>query len=66
SIEKRIAKADEDLQAKRAALEDPEIASDAARLHDAYAQMEAAQKVVDGLYARWAELEKKMLEQLEK
>jgi ATP-binding cassette subfamily F protein uup len=57
SIEKRIAKAEEDVQAKRAALEAPEIASDAARLHEAYAQMEAAQKVVDELYARWAELE---------
>ena len=34
SIEKRIAKAEEDLQAKRAALESPEIASDAVRLHE--------------------------------
>ncbi len=59
SFEKRIAKAEEDLQAKRALLESPEIASDAVRLHEAYAQMEAAQKVVDELYARWAELESK-------
>ncbi|MGC2737935.1 MAG: ABC-F family ATP-binding cassette domain-containing protein [Candidatus Acidiferrales bacterium] len=59
SMEKRIAKAEEDLQAKRAALESPEIASDAVRLHEAYAQREAAQKVVDELYARWAELENK-------
>jgi len=59
SIEKRIAKAEEDLQAKRAALEAPEIASDAARLHEAYEQVQSAQKVVDGLYARWAELESK-------
>jgi ATP-binding cassette subfamily F protein uup len=59
SIEKRIAKAEEDLQAKRTVLEDPEIASDAARLHEAYTQTEAAQKVVDELYARWAELESK-------
>ena len=66
SIEKRIAKAEEELQAKRAALEGPEIASDAVRLHEAYAQMEAAQKVVDELYARWAELEQKKLEHLEK
>ncbi|MGC1769571.1 MAG: ABC-F family ATP-binding cassette domain-containing protein, partial [Candidatus Acidiferrales bacterium] len=36
SMEKRIAKAEEDLQAKRAALESPEIASDAVRLHEAY------------------------------
>jgi ATP-binding cassette subfamily F protein uup len=66
SIEKRIAKADEELQAKRAALENPEIASDAARLHEAYAQMEASQKAVDELYARWAELEQKKLEHLQK
>ncbi|MGA7916966.1 MAG: ABC-F family ATP-binding cassette domain-containing protein [Candidatus Acidiferrales bacterium] len=58
SIEKRIAKAEQDLQVKRAALEAPEISSDAARLHDAYAQMESAQKAVDELYARWAELER--------
>jgi len=66
SIEKRIAKAEEELQAKRAALENPEIASDATRLHEAYAQMEAAQKAVDELYARWGELEQKKLEHLPK
>jgi ABC transport system ATP-binding/permease protein len=66
SIEKRIAKAEEELQAKRAALENPEIASDATRLHEAYAQMEAAQKAVDELYARWGALEQKKLEHLEK
>jgi ATP-binding cassette subfamily F protein uup len=52
SIEKRMAKAEEDLQTKRSALENPEIASDASRLHEAYAEMEAAQKVVDELYRR--------------
>jgi ATP-binding cassette subfamily F protein uup len=66
SIEKRIAKAEEELQAKRAALENPAIASDAARLHEAYAQMEAAQKAVDELYARWGALEQKKLEHLQK
>jgi ATP-binding cassette subfamily F protein uup len=66
SIEKRMAKAEEDLQTKRSALENPEIASDASRLHEAYAEMEAAQKVVDELYRRWAELEQKKLEHLEK
>ena len=54
------------LEAKRAALEDPEIASDATRLHEAYAQMEAAQKAVDELYARWGELEQKKPEHLKK
>jgi ATP-binding cassette subfamily F protein uup len=66
SIEKRIAKAEEQLQARRAVLENPEIASDATRLHEAYAQMEAAQKAVDELYARWGALEQKKLEHLEK
>ena len=66
SIEKRIAKAEAQLVAKRAALEDPEISSDAPRLHTAYVEMESAQKAVDELYARWAELSQKMPEQLEK
>ena len=66
SIEKRIAKAEEDLLAKRAALEDPEISSDAPRLHTAYVEMESAQKTVDELYARWSELSQKTPEQLKK
>ena len=33
--------------------------SDAPRLQVTYAQMEEAQKKVDKLYARWAELEQK-------
>ena len=47
------------LAAKRNAFEDPAIASDASRLLAAEAEMIAAQKVVDDLYARWAELEEK-------
>jgi ABC transport system ATP-binding/permease protein len=66
SIEKRIAKAEERLLAKRAALETPEIASDAPRLHTAYVEMESAQKTVDELYARWAELSQNVPEQLKK
>jgi ABC transport system ATP-binding/permease protein len=66
SIEKRIAKAEEHLLAKRAALEDPEISSDAPRLHTAYVEMESAQKTVDELYARWAELSQKTPEQLKR
>jgi hypothetical protein len=65
-MEKRIAKAEEDLLAKRAALEDPDIASDAPRLHTAYVEMESAQKTVDELYARWAELSQKTPEQVKK
>jgi ATP-binding cassette subfamily F protein uup len=59
SLEKKIAKAEEDLRAKRAALESSEIVTDASRLHAAYVQAEDAQRSVDDLYARWAILEKK-------
>ena len=44
---------------KRGAFEDPAITSDAPRVLAAEAEMIAAQKVVDDLYARWAELEQK-------
>ena len=59
SIEKQIAKAEQTLVARRAALEDQEIASDASRLQTAFAEMEAAQKTVDNLYQRWSELDRK-------
>ena len=59
SMETRIAEAERELRVLHATLEDPAIVSDAARLHVAYAQMEEAQKKVDKLYARWAELEQK-------
>ncbi len=47
------------LAGKRAQLEDPAIASDGRRLLTAHAEMEVAQKTLDSLYARWAELEEK-------
>src|SRR5207253_5310299 len=59
TIEQRIAQAEETLRQKRAAAEDPAIASDAAMLLNAHAEMEEAQKEVDELYSRWAELEGK-------
>jgi ABC transport system ATP-binding/permease protein len=59
SIEKRVAAAEELLQAKRCQLEDPAIASDGPRLLTAHAEMNEAQAKVDELYARWSELEKK-------
>src|SRR5206468_7959040 len=55
TIEQRIAEADQVLQAKRAQAEDPAIASDANRLLMAHAELEAAQREVDALYARWSE-----------
>jgi ATP-binding cassette subfamily F protein uup len=59
TIEQRIAKAEETLQQKRTAAEDPAIASDAAQLLSAHAAMVEAQNAVDELYSRWAELEGK-------
>jgi len=59
TIEERIGTAEQELLAKRAALEDPAIASDRLDFRDTCAQFEEAQKAVDRLYARWAELEKK-------
>jgi len=59
AMEIRIAEAEHELGVLRAAMEDPDIMSDAARLHVTYAQMEETRKKVDALYARWAELEQK-------
>jgi ATP-binding cassette subfamily F protein uup len=59
AIEDRIADAEQTLAQKRAALNDPAIASDGPRLLAASAELEEAQRVVDTLYRRWAELEAK-------
>ncbi len=59
AIEERVAAAEEILDSKRVAAEDPAIASDATRLMNAHKKLEDAQNEVDTLYARWAELEKK-------
>ena len=58
-IEERITEAEQTLQKKRVALADPAIASDGPRLVAAHAEVEAAQKDLDTLYARWAELQEK-------
>jgi ATP-binding cassette subfamily F protein uup len=62
TIEQRVAEAEAIVKAKRAALEDPAIASDGPRLIAASAELEAAQQAVDALYARWAELDEKLNE----
>jgi ATP-binding cassette subfamily F protein uup len=59
AMESRINEAEQILHAKRAALEDPAITSDRKSLQNACSQLDEAQKSVDGLYARWAELEQK-------
>jgi len=58
-MEKTIHEAEANLQTKLAALHEPEIASDPSKLHAASVELERAQKAVDTLYARWAELEGK-------
>jgi ATP-binding cassette subfamily F protein uup len=59
TMEERIAEAEKELQVKHDALLDPAIMSDGARLHAASVELDAAQKMIDGLYARWVELEQK-------
>ena len=59
TIEERIADAEKELQAKHDVLQDVAIMSDGARLHAASIDMDAAQKTIDHLYARWVELEQK-------
>ncbi len=59
-IEAAVEAAEEKLQAAREKIELPEVATDAAKLTAALAEMEAAQELADGLYARWAELTEKV------
>ena len=59
-MEKNIHDAESELQNKLSALHNPEICADAAKLHAASIELEHAQKSVDNLYARWAELEAKL------
>jgi ABC transport system ATP-binding/permease protein len=59
TIEQRVEEAEQLAQSKRAELEDPANATDAAHLVSAQAALDAAQVTLDALYARWAELEKK-------
>jgi ATP-binding cassette subfamily F protein uup len=59
SMETRIHEAEQLLEAKRAVLQDPAVTSDRVSLQNACTQLDEAQKSVDALYARWAELEQK-------
>ena len=59
-MEAAIFAAEANLEQCRKAAEDPAIASDAARLHERFAALAAAQGEVETLYARWAELEAKL------
>ncbi|AXC13443.1 ATPase [Acidisarcina polymorpha] len=59
TIEERVEKAEEALQARREAVDDPSVAVDPVKLQAALAELDTAQEAVDALYARWAELEAK-------
>ena len=59
TIEQRVEDSDASLAAARARVEDPAIATDAAALQQASAELEMAQDENDALYARWAELTEK-------
>ncbi len=58
-IEQRIAEAEHLLQSRQAEMENPAIVSDGPKLLAVHDELEAAQKNLDALYARWAELEEK-------
>jgi ABC transport system ATP-binding/permease protein len=60
TIEQQVAEAEVVLAAKEAAMEDPAIVSDHERILAAHAEYVEARRIVDELYARWAELERKL------
>jgi ATP-binding cassette subfamily F protein uup len=58
-MEAKILDAERELAARQRELQD--ASSDHARLTSAYTALQRAQRLVDGLYARWAELEAKLV-----
>jgi ATP-binding cassette subfamily F protein uup len=58
-MENRIEAAEEEVAALQRRMEDPAVASDAARLQETWDALPAAQSRVAALYARWEELEAK-------
>jgi ATP-binding cassette subfamily F protein uup len=59
-IEARVEAADRRLQAVRARIDDPAVATDAKALTEALAELEAAQKEHDVVFERWALLTEKI------
>lgn len=59
AIEDHILEAEQRVADCQAALHDPEVSSDAAALQERCVALETAQVAVEGLYARWAELDEK-------
>jgi ATP-binding cassette subfamily F protein uup len=58
-IEAAVEAAEDRLQKAREALEETAVVTDPVKLTAALAEMEQAQELADGLYARWAELAEK-------
>ena len=56
-MEAKIMAAEEELHAGQKLLEDPAVLADRNKLHDACTRVDASQKKVQELYARWEELE---------
>ncbi|QOV87367.1 ABC-F family ATP-binding cassette domain-containing protein [Humisphaera borealis] len=56
-IEAKIHTAEEDLVAQQKKMDDPKVLADRNKLHEVCAAVDAAQKKVTDLYARWEELE---------
>ncbi len=61
-IEQRAHDAEQVLEQKRGALQDPSITKDGRLLEQAYRELEEAQAAVDSIYERWAELEERCAE----
>jgi ATP-binding cassette subfamily F protein uup len=59
AIENHILEAEQTVANCQAALQDPDVASDATALHERCVALETAEAAVEGLYARWAELDEK-------
>jgi ATP-binding cassette subfamily F protein uup len=60
SMEQRVLDAEARLAEERSRTEDPSIATDAGALQERLQALDEAQREVDRLYERWAELEEKL------
>ncbi|MDD5220701.1 MAG: ABC-F family ATP-binding cassette domain-containing protein [Candidatus Bipolaricaulis sp.] len=62
SIEERILAAEAEVERRRADLGDPALAFDHEKLHAAYEAHQAATRELESLFARWQELEEKLVD----
>jgi len=62
TIEERILAAERVVEHRRADLDDPSLASDHEKLHAAYEAHQTAARELEALFARWQELERKLVE----